>query len=75
MDFPIELLQSYGPLAGAVIWFCWRDWQREDRLSKRIDELETEQRHVVLPLVKECSAVIAKNTSVMERLETWLHAK
>lgn len=65
---PLELIQQYGPLAAACIFFVWRDWKREDRLSARIEKLEDEQRKVILPLVEKATAVIAHNTSVIERL-------
>lgn len=65
----IGLIKQFGPFFLAVVFFLWRDWKREDRLSHRIDVLEDEQRNVILPLVKDCSSVIAKNTTVMERLE------
>lgn len=68
----IALVKQFGPFFLAVIFFLWRDYKREDRLAKRIDELENEQRNVVLPLVKDCAAVIATNTAVMERLEKHL---
>lgn len=68
----IELVKQFGPFFLAVIFFLWRDYRREDRLSKRIDTLEDEQRSIVLPLTRECSAVIARNTAVMERLEKHL---
>ena len=68
----IGLIHQYGPFFVAVIFFLWRDYQREGRLSKRIDVLEDEQRSVVLPLVRECSAVVAQNTAVLERLERYL---
>jgi hypothetical protein len=68
----IELCKQYGPLFVAVIFFLWRDWKREDRLSRRINTLEDEQRKVILPLVKDCTSVITKNTTVMERLEKML---
>jgi hypothetical protein len=68
----LELCKQYGPLFVAVIFFLWRDWKREDRLSKRINTLEDEQRHVILPLVKDCTSVITKNTTAMERLEKML---
>ncbi len=61
------LLQNFGPLMTAVIFFIWRDYRREDRLSTRIQELEKEQREVVLPLVQSCTEVITKNTQVMEQ--------
>ena len=61
------LLQNFGPLLTAVVFFIWRDYRREDRLSKRINELEDEQREVILPLVTSCTEVITKNTDVMEQ--------
>lgn len=64
-----ELMQQYGPLAGAVVFFIWRDWKREDRLSARVEKLEDEQRSIILPLVERSTAVISQNTEVMERLE------
>lgn len=61
----IQLIKQFGPLLVAVVFFIWRDWKREDRLMKRIERLEGEQRDVILPLVKECAEVIAKNTAVI----------
>ena len=61
------LFQNYGPFAAAVVFFIWRDYRREDRLSTRIRELEEEQREVILPLVKSCTEVITRNTQVMEQ--------
>lgn len=73
----IEILKQYGPFCGclvlAVAFFIWRDWKREDKLVKRIATLEDETRNVLLPLVKDCTNVIARNTSVMERLEKHLN--
>jgi len=61
------LLKNFGPLLLAVIFFLWRDYRREDRLLTRITVLEDEQRTVILPLVKNCTEVITKNTQVMEQ--------
>jgi hypothetical protein len=61
------LFQNYGPFVAAVVFFIWRDYRREDRLSTRIRELEEEQREVILPLVKSCTEVITRNTQVMEQ--------
>jgi hypothetical protein len=68
----LDLIKQFGPFFLAVVFFLWRDWKREDRLSNRLDELENEQREVLLPLVTDCSAVIARNTAVMERIERTL---
>jgi hypothetical protein len=72
MDF-LELLKQFGPLVGAVLFFIWRDWKREERLSNRIEKLEDEQREIILPLVERSTQVIAENTTVMQRLERALH--
>ena len=61
------LFQNYGPFVAAVVFFIWRDYCREDRLTTRIKELENEQREVILPLVKNCTEVITKSTQVMEQ--------
>ncbi len=74
MEF-LELLKQFGPLAGAVLFFIWRDWRREDRLTSRIEKLEDEQRSIILPLVEKSTTVIAQNTLVMERLEASLEKK
>jgi len=60
------LFQNYGPFITAVVFFIWRDYRREDRLTTRIKELEDEQREGILPLVTNCTEVITKNTQVME---------
>ena len=65
----IALVKQFGPMLVAVVFFIWRDWKREDRLMKRIDKLEDEQREVIMPLVTQCTAVISKNTEVMERVQ------
>lgn len=62
----IALIKQFGPMLVAVVFFIWRDWKREDRLMKRIDKLEDEQRNVILPLVRHCTEVIAENSTVME---------
>lgn len=71
----IAFLKTFGPCVGACVFFIWRDWRREDRLSKRIETLENQQTQVLLPLVKETSEIIAKNTNVMERLEKSLQSR
>lgn len=68
----LELIKMYGPFFLAVVFFLWRDYRREDRLTDRIDTLETEQRQVILPLVQHCASVITKCTTVMERVERYL---
>jgi len=67
-DF-LELARQFGPLSAAVLFFLWQGWRRENRMQKRIDSLEKEHKNVILPIVTDCSKVIAENTAVMSRLE------
>lgn len=69
-----ELVKLYGPFCIAVIFFIYRDWKREDRMTKRINTLEDEMRNVILPIVQDCSGVIARNTEVITRIEKRLEA-
>lgn len=58
LDFAKEL----GPLIGAVLFFIWRDWRREEGLVERVKGLEEFNNTVLTQLVKENAAVIATNT-------------
>jgi len=37
----IALIKQFGPFFLAVVFFLWRDWRREDRLSNRLDSWRT----------------------------------
>jgi hypothetical protein len=68
----MELARTFGIWAAIVVSFLYRDFYREKKLTSRIATLEDETRGVLLPLVKDCAAVITKNTVVMERLDRFL---
>jgi hypothetical protein len=61
MDF-LQLLKDFGPFAGVILFFIWRDWKREDRLVARVEALEKYQVDVLSDLVKESLTVIANNS-------------
>ena len=74
------LVKNFGLLFIVIVFFVWRDYRREDKLTTRVELLEEEQREVLLPLVEESTKVIAvnmevirQNTRVMERLERVLN--
>lgn len=74
----VEILQAYGPFCGclllAVLFFIWRDWKREEKLTDRITNLETEYRTVLVPLVTNSTETIAKCSVILERVERKLDA-
>ena len=65
----IPIVKQYGPLILVVAYLLWQGWQRELRMSARIESLENDYRDVLFPMVERCTDVIAQNTSMMERLE------
>lgn len=65
LTYLVAAAKHFAPFLFADAFFLWRDWKREARLTTRINQLEDEQRRVIL----DCTAVITRNTAVMERLE------
>jgi hypothetical protein len=71
-EFLFTVAREFGPLASVVAFFIYRDWKREADLTKRIVALEEEQSTILLSLVEKTTAVIERNTVVMEQLKTAL---
>jgi len=72
----VEVVKQYGPFCGllvlAVVFFMWRDYKREQRLTKRIETLENETKTILIALVETTNVVLGRNIAVMERLEKHL---
>lgn len=68
MDMSIwtDLLANFGPLASVVLFFIWRDWQREAKLFKRVEKLEEYQRDTLVDLVEKTTAILAQNTVCLQ---------
>jgi len=73
MDYG-QILQDFGPVAGVILFFIWRDWQREDKLQDRVESLEKYQQETLSSLVKESIAVIAANTQQMKWVATLIQS-
>lgn len=72
----VSLLQEFGLLVCLVLFFTWQGWKREQRLSARIDSLETEYTEALKNTIHATNRVIAENTEMMRRLERRLdHAE
>jgi hypothetical protein len=56
------MLKDYGPFFGLVIFFIWRQTQREKDFAERIKQLEDFNTDILAGLVKETTAIIAANT-------------
>lgn len=58
--------KEYGPLALLVAVYTWRDMTRENRLSKRVTDLETVVADETKKLLEQCFRVIEDNTQVLQ---------
>jgi hypothetical protein len=65
----LELVKSYGLPAALLVFFIWRDWQREKSLGSviskmydRMSELEAEMRGILKDLVVKSNVLISENT-------------
>lgn len=65
--FPwVKILEQAGPLIGVIVFFIWRDWQREIRLSRRVEKLEAYQKEILKTLVDRATAVITQSSECIK---------
>jgi len=64
-DTLTQLVANFGPLAGVVLFFIWRDWKREDTLSARVEKLETYQRETLSSLIERAITALAQNAECL----------
>jgi len=74
MDW-ISVVREIGILAAACGFFIWTSWLREDRMSKRISELEKFVEGQLMTLIgqqssalEKCSASMIQSANAMEGL-------
>jgi len=60
-DVLTALLSQFGPLVGAVLFFIWRDWKREDVLSSRVNKLEEYQRETLAGIAERSTTALIQN--------------
>jgi len=65
-----HLLSQYGPLIGVVLFFIWRDWKREDKLSERITSLEDYQKETLSELVEKSTIALTHSADCMKWVGT-----
>ena len=63
----LEFVKVVGLPLALVLFFIYRDYQRESNLSKRITEVEDFQRKTLQDLVAETTAAIVKSSEIVER--------
>jgi hypothetical protein len=60
------LLREFGPWIGIILFFIWRDWRREDRLTIRVEELEKYQRDTLVDLLKKTTVSLTNNSECLK---------
>jgi len=64
----LELTKSVGPVVALLIFFIWRDYRREQTMTKRIQDIEDYQKNRLEQLVVESNQVMSKIAESNESL-------
>jgi len=54
----IELIKQVGPYLGLMFFFIWRDYRREEKLVKQIDDLNTFIRTELMDLIDKTNEAL-----------------
>jgi hypothetical protein len=63
------LAKTYGPFIAFIAFSLLTGWRRETRCEGRLKALETTIQNSLVSLVNKNTAVVTKNTSLLQRLE------
>lgn len=66
MDWP-SLVQSVGIPGALVVFYTIESRRREERMSRRIDEVENFNRVEMSRLVQDCTLALNRNSEVMQQ--------
>ena len=68
MSDVLTLVKEFGPLVAILLFFIWRDYVREQRMTDRIRKIEDYQRDKLESLVTATSNLIKENIEVKKDL-------
>lgn len=54
----IELIKQVGPYIGLMFFFIWRDYRREEKLVKQIDDLNVFIRGELMDLIDKTNEAL-----------------
>ena len=72
VDALVHLIQQMGPLLGVVLFFIWRDWQRETKMSLRVTKLEDERQGMLIEIVEKSTLATAQSAASLDRVSRTL---
>lgn len=67
MDQWSVILDKYGPLAAMLVFFIWRDFKREARMSKRLDNQADFISNALVVLTKETQTIMLACKASIDR--------
>jgi|WetSurMetagenome_2_1015567.scaffolds.fasta_scaffold24663_5 hypothetical protein len=67
MTFPwIDILKEVGPFVAILIFFIWRDWKREQRLTEQVEALAAYQRDTLENLVEKTISALTQGSECIK---------
>ena len=54
----VELIKQVGPYIGLMFFFIWRDYRREEKLAKQIDDLNNFIRTELMDLIDKTNEAL-----------------
>ncbi len=54
----VELIKEVGPYIGIMFFFIWRDYRREEKLVKQIDELNDFIQETLVGLIEKTTEAL-----------------
>ena len=75
LEVLIAAAKSFGPAAAMVGFFIWRDWKREDRMSKRMDANEDFIKTSLTGIIGQTTAAINNQTASNRELANILNRR
>lgn len=65
--FPwVEIIKIVGPSVAIIVFFVWRDWQREIHLTTRVETLEKYQKETLEKLVEKSTVALTQSTDCLK---------
>lgn len=67
MDFPwFEILKTVGPFVGVILFFIYRDYRREEKFNKQVENLETYQKEILESLVEKSTVALTQSSECIK---------
>jgi hypothetical protein len=66
MDFLLPVMKEFGPTVTILIFFIWRDFNRERHFMNRIENLEAYQKNLLTDLVEKTTVALTQSSECIK---------